>query len=102
MAKKLSFRPTGDRVLIKPAEKGGEKKLASGIILPQSAEKEKQMTGTVVAVGPGRRDDAGKRVPMDVAIGDEVVFKKPWDEPIQMNGEEFYVLSEAEIILIHA
>ena len=102
MAKKLSFRPTSDRVLVKPAEKEAEKKLASGIILPESADKEKQMTGTVVAVGPGRRDDAGKRIPMDVAVGDEVVFKKPWDEPIKMSGEEFYVLSEAEIILIHA
>ena len=100
MAKKLSLKPLADRVLVKPAQIQGEKKLASGIILPASAEKEKLMSGTVVAVGPGKRDDSGKRVPLDVKVGDEIVFKKPWDEPLKINGEEYFVLSESEISLI--
>ena len=99
MAKKLSFSPLGDRILVKPAEKGGEKKLASGIIIPESADKDKLLTGEAVAVGPGRFDD-GARVPMEVSIGDVVLFKKPWDEPIKMDGEEYYVLSESDISLI--
>ena len=100
MAKKLAYSPLGDRVLVKPEEKAGEKKLASGIIIPESADKEKLMTGEVVAVGPGKRDDSGKRVPMDVSVGDVVVFKKPWDEPLKIDGEEHYVMGESDISLI--
>jgi len=100
MAKKLAYSPLGDRVLVKPEGKGGEKKLASGIIIPESVDKEKLMTGEVVAVGPGKRDDSGKRVPMDVSVGDTVVFKKPWDEPLKIDGEEHYVMGESDISLI--
>ncbi len=100
MAKKLAYSPLGDRVLVKPEGKGGEKKLASGIIIPESVDKEKLMTGEVVAVGPGKRDEAGKRVPMDVSVGDTVIFKKPWDEPLKINEEEYYVMSESDISLI--
>lgn len=100
MAKKLSVRPLGDRVLVRPAEKSGEKKLASGIIIPPSADKEKLLSGEVVAVGAGKRNDAGARMPMDVKAGDLVLFKKPWDEPIKIDGIEYYVLSESDITLI--
>ena len=100
MAKKLAFTPLGDRVLVKPEGKGGEKKLASGIIIPESVDKEKLMTGEVVAVGPGKRDEAGKRVAMDISVGDIIVFKKPWDEPMKIDGEEYYVMSESDISLI--
>ena len=100
MAKKLSLKPLGDRVVVQPSEKEGEKKLASGIIIPESVDKEKLMTGEVVAVGPGKRDDSGKRVPMDVSVGDTVVFKKPWDEPLKIDGEEHYVMGESDISLI--
>jgi chaperonin GroES len=102
MAKKIALMPMGDRVLVKPAEKGGEKKLASGILLPEAADKEKLLSGTVVAVGSGRRSDAGERIPLEVAAGDTVFFKKPWDEPIKVGGVEHYVLSESDIILIEA
>ena len=100
MAKKVTYRPLGDRVLVKPDEKEGEKKLASGLIIPASADKEKLFTGTVVAVGAGKRSDAGARVPMDVKPGDVVVFKKPWDEPLKIDGEDYFVLSESDISLI--
>jgi len=100
MAKKLAFSPLGDRVLVKPEGKGGEKKLASGIILPESVDKEKLLEGVVVAVGPGKRNEAGTRVPMDVSVGDTVVFKKPWDEPLKIDGEEHYVMGESDISLI--
>ena len=98
-AKKLSVKPTGDRVVVRPDEAGGEKKLASGIILPAS-DKEKPVEGTVVAVGPGRLADNGMRLPMEVAVGDKVFFKKPWDEPIKIDDIEYYVLAESDITLI--
>lgn len=96
--KKLPLSPLGDRILVLPAEKGGEKKLASGIIIPETVEKDKLMQGKVIAVGPGRRTDDGARVAPDVSEGDTVVFKKPWDEPIKIDGVEYYVLSESEIL----
>jgi chaperonin GroES len=100
MAKKLSLKPLGDRIVVKPSEKGGEKKLASGIIIPETVDKEKLLKGEVIAVGPGRRNDEGKRIPVEVKPGDMVFFKKPWDEPIKINEIEHYVLPESDIILI--
>ena len=100
MTKKLSLKPLGDRVMILPFEKEGEKKLASGIIIPEAANKEKLMKGEVIAVGPGRKNEEGKRIPVEVKAGDTVFFKKPWDEPIKINGVEHYVIPESEIILI--
>ena len=100
MAKKLSLKPLGDRLVVKPVGKEGEKKLASGIIIPVSADKEKLMTGTVVAVGAGKMSDEGKRLPMEVKVGDTILFKKPWDEPLKVDGEEYYVMSESEVSLI--
>jgi len=100
MAKKLSLKPLGDRIVVMPFDKEGEKKLASGIIIPETANKEKLMKGEVISVGPGRRNDEGKRIPVEVKPGDVVFFKKPWDEPFKMKEVEYYVLSESEIILI--
>ncbi len=98
MAKKLSLKPLGDRVVVQPSEMNGEKKLASGIIIPETVNKEKLFTGEVVNVGPGRRNEKGERIPLEVAPGDTVFFKKPWDEPIKMDGVEYYILSESDII----
>jgi len=100
MAKKLALKPLGDRVVVRPAEKGGERTLASGLIIPETADKEKLLTGTVVAVGPGKFTESGSRLPMEVAIDDVVLFKKPWDEPFKLDGVEYYVLGESDISLI--
>jgi chaperonin GroES len=97
--KKLSVKPLGDRVVVKPLMPAGEKKLASGIILPPS-DKEKPVEGEVIAVGHGRLTDHGIRLPMEVKVGDKVFFKKPWDEPMKIDDVEYYVLSESEITLI--
>ena len=98
MAKKLSLMPLGDRIVVLPSEKGGEKKLASGIIIPETVDKKESMRGEVVAVGPGRRNDEGKRIPVEVKPGDTVFFKKPWDKPLEIDGVEYYVLSESDIL----
>jgi len=100
MAKKFSLQPLGDRVVVKPFEKEGEKKLASGIIIPEAANKERLFKGEVITVGPGRRNDSGERISVEVKPGDVVFFKKPWDEPIKIDGVEYFVLSESDIILI--
>jgi chaperonin GroES len=98
VSKPISIRPLADRVVVKPMVK--EEKSVSGIIIPDTVDKEKPAKGTVVAVGPGRYNDDGKRIPMDVKVGDKVFFKKPWDEPIKVDDVEYYVLSESEITLI--
>jgi chaperonin GroES len=100
MAKKLGIMALHDRVVVKPLEKAGERELPSGIILPDTVDKEKLLTGTVVAVGPGRVTDAGVRIPMEVAVGNTVVFKKPWDDPLKIEGVEYYVLGESDISFI--
>ncbi len=100
MAKTLSLKPLHDRVVVKPVEKA-EQTSASGIIIPDMVSKDRPAEGTVVAVGPGRyNEDGDERIPMDVKVGDRVFFKKPWDEPIKVNGIEYYVLAESEITLI--
>jgi len=98
--KKFSLSPLGDRIVVRPVDREGERKLASGIIIPETVDKEKLMKGEVIAVGPGRRSDDGKRIPTDMKPGDTVFFKKPWDEPIKVEAVEYYVLPESEIILI--
>ena len=99
MAKKMALKPLGDRIVVKPAEKEGEKKLASGIIIPASADKEKPMIGEVIAVGPGKFDD-GKRVPMGVKVGDRVLYAKYGYDEVKIDGEEYYILSESSILAI--
>lgn len=98
MAKKLRLKPLGDRVVVLPSEKAGEQKLASGIILPETIAKDKLMQGEIVAVGSGRRNDDGKHLALEVKVGDLVFFKKPWDEPIKVDGVEYYLMSESEIL----
>lgn len=95
----LKIEPLSDRVVVKPSDKD-DKVSASGIIIPETVNKEKPAQGTVVAVGPGRMTDDGKRIPVDVKVGNKVMFKKPWDEPVKIDGAEYYILSESDITLI--
>lgn len=97
--KGLNIQPLHDRVVVKPSAKE-ENVSASGIIIPVTSGKEKPEKGTVVAVGPGAYTNEGKRLPMDVKVGDKVYFKKPWDEPVKIEGQEYYVLSVSDITFI--
>ncbi|MGH7175020.1 MAG: co-chaperone GroES [Minisyncoccia bacterium] len=97
--KKISLKPLGDRVVVKPTDAKGEKKLASGIIIPETADREKPMTGTVVAVGAGKYEE-GKLVPMSVKVGDEVLFGKYSHEEMKLDGQEYYIVSEANILAV--
>ncbi len=94
--KTFSIKPLGDRVVVKPESKE-EKMLPSGIIIPESADKEKPMKGKVVAVGEGKIDD-GKRVPLEVKVGQHVLFSKYGYDEVKIDGEEYYILSESSIL----
>ena len=95
VAKKLT--PLGDRVVIKPEPL--EVKTKSGIVLPDSA-KEKPHEGTVVAVGPGRVLDNGQRLTLEVKVGDMILYAKYGGTEVKLDGEEFVILSEADILAI--
>jgi chaperonin GroES len=92
---KIAFIPIEDRVLVRPAD--AEEVTAGGIVLPGSAQ-EKPLSGEVVAIGPGRYDDNGKRMPMPVATGDEVIFGKYSGSDIEFEGADYKVLRASEIL----
>ncbi len=96
-SKKLNLKPLGDRVVVEPAEK--EEKTASGIILPETA-KEKPQEGTVLAAGPGRIDDDGKRIAMDVTKGDVVLYAKYAGTEVKIDDRKLLILKESDILAI--
>jgi chaperonin GroES len=91
----MSFRPLGDRVLVKRVEE--ETKTKGGIIIPDTA-KEKPQEGEVVAVGPGARDEHGKRVEMDVKAGDRILFGKWSGQEVKVDGQELLIMKESDIL----
>lgn len=91
----MKFRPLHDRVLISRIEQ--EEKTAGGIIIPDTA-KEKPMQGDVVAVGSGTRDESGKVVPLDVKSGDRVLFNKWSGTEVTIDGREYLVMKESDIM----
>jgi len=91
----VKIQPLGDRVVVKPLEK--EEKTKSGIYIPDTA-KEKPQEGKVLAVGPGKLTEDGKRLPMDVAVGDIVIFAKYGGTEIKEEGEELIILREGDIL----
>ena len=97
MAKNLSIQPLGDRIVVTPL--GQQEVSASGIIIPDSIKKERAERGTVVATGPGRYDD-GDLIPMTVKKGDEVLFEQTYRDPIEIDGEEYYIFSESSVLAI--
>ena len=90
-----SLRPLHDRILARRLE--GEEKTAGGIIIPDTA-KEKPIQAEVLAVGPGARDDSGKVIPMEVKVGDIVMFTKWGGTEVKIEGEELLVLKESDVI----
>jgi chaperonin GroES len=91
------LQPLGDRVVVRPA--GREETTASGIVLPDTA-KEKPQRGTILAAGQGRRDDAGDRIPLDVAVGDEVLFAKYAGTEFKLEGEDLLIIAEKDILAV--
>jgi chaperonin GroES len=93
----LNLKPLADRLVVEPKER--EETTASGLILPETA-KEKPQEGSVLAAGPGRRDDDGNRVAMDVAVGDKVLYAKYGGTEIKIDGKKLLILKESDILAI--
>ena len=95
----ITLRPLGDRVIVKPVTR--EEKTKGGIYLPDTAAKEKPMEGTVIAVGPGRLLDDGKRTPVDVEVGARIVFAKYAGTEFKTeDDEEFLIINEKDIMAV--
>jgi chaperonin GroES len=93
----MKIKPLGDRVVIKPAE--AEERTKGGIILPDTA-KEKPVVGEVVAVGPGKVADDGKKIVMEVKVGDKVLYGKYSGTEVTIEGDEYLIMREADIFAI--
>ena len=91
----VTIKPLEDRLVIKAVE--AEQTTASGLVIPDTA-KEKPQEGEVVTVGPGRIDDSGNRVPLDVNVGDKVIFSKYGGTEVKYSGEEFLILSARDFL----
>jgi len=91
----MRFRPLHDRVLVRRIEE--EQKTKGGIIIPDTA-KEKPQQGEVVAVGPGARTEDGRLIPMDVKVGDKVLFGKWAGTEVKIEGDEYLILKESDIL----
>jgi chaperonin GroES len=91
------IKPLGDRVVLEPVEK--EEKTASGIVLPETA-KEKPQEGKVIAVGTGRLDEKGNRIPLEVKVGDRVIFSKYAGTEVKYGEKEYLILRESDILAI--
>ena len=92
------IRPLADRVVVRPQER--EEMTRGGIYLPDTASKEKPQEGTVMAVGEGRLDDSGRRVPVAVAAGDRVLFAKYAGTEIRIEDEDYLILAEKDILAV--
>ena len=93
----ISLKPLGNRVVVKPQEE--EEITAGGIVLPETA-KEKPQRGEVLAVGPGERNDKGDAVPLDVKVGDKVLFAKYAGTEIKVDGDKLLILRETDLLAI--
>ncbi|GAA1966095.1 co-chaperone GroES [Nocardioides panacihumi] len=93
----INIKPLEDRIVIKQVE--AEQTTASGLVIPDTA-KEKPQEGEVLSVGPGRIDDNGNRVPLDVKVGDKVIYSKYGGTEVKYGGEEFLILSARDILAV--
>ena len=94
----MKIKPLSDHILIEPIKE--EEKTKSGILLPETAEKEKPEQGKVIAVGPGRKTSAGKIIPIGVAVGQKVLFKKYGPDEIKVDDKEYLIAREEDILAI--
>jgi len=95
----VNIKPLEDRIVVKTLE--AEQTTASGLVIPDTA-KEKPQEGEVLAVGPGRVDDNGQRIPLDVEVGDKVIYSKYGGTEVKYAGEEFLILSARDILAVLA
>ena len=93
----VNIKPLEDRIVVKPLD--AEQTTASGLVIPDTA-KEKPQEGEVLAVGPGRIDDKGNRVPLDVQVGDRVIYSKYGGTEIKHGGEEYLILSARDVLAV--
>ena len=93
----VNIKPLEDRIVVQPLE--AEQTTASGLVIPDTA-KEKPQEGSVVAIGPGRIDDKGNRVPLDVAVGDKVIYSKYGGTEVKYAGEEYLILSARDVLAV--
>lgn len=93
----MNLKPLGDRLVVEPKER--EEVTPSGLVLPETA-KEKPQEGEVLAVGPGRRDDNGKRIEMDVTVGDRVLYAKYGGTEVKIDGKKLLILKESDVLAI--
>lgn len=94
----MNIKPLGDRVLVKPIKE--EEVTKSGIVLPETIEKEKKAEGEVVAVGPGKLLENGERAKMEVKVGDKVLFEKWGGEEVKVGKEEYKVIDQDKILAV--
>jgi len=92
----MKIRPLSDHILIKPLK--NKERTKSGILLPETAEKEKPEQGKVIAVGPGKRTEDGKIIPLEVKLGDIVLFAKYGPNEIEINDKEYLIAKEEDIL----
>ncbi len=95
-ATKVTIKPLEDRIVIQALE--GEQTTASGLVIPDTA-KEKPQEGSVLAVGPGRYED-GQRLPLDIKVGDTVIFRKYGGTEVKYNGEDYLILSARDVLAV--
>ena len=94
----MSLQPLDDRIVVRPSE--AEEKTASGLVIPDTA-KEKPQQGEVLAVGPGRRaDNTGELIPLDIAVGDKVVYSKYGGTEITVDGEDVLILNARDVLAV--
>jgi chaperonin GroES len=93
----VTIKPLEDRILVKPLE--AEQTTKSGLVIPDTA-KEKPQEGEVLAVGPGRIDDKGNRVPLDISVGDKVIYSKYGGTEVRYDNEDYLILSARDVLAI--
>ncbi|MCD4705054.1 co-chaperone GroES [bacterium] len=94
----MNLQPLFDNIIVKRIEE--EEKTKSGIVLPDTIDKEKPQKGEVIAIGEGKITDSGNKIDMQVKVGDQVLFRKYSPDEIEMDGEEYLVMTQSDVIAI--
>jgi len=98
MSKDITLQPLADRIIVQ--QKNPETKSASGLIIPDSGSKEKPHQGTVIAVGPGRIGDDGKKIPISVAVGDAIIFSKYTPDEVEIDSVKYLIMREDSVLAV--